>query len=176
MRATCREVAVAALLVVCATQVLVENAAVPAALKPERRPPVFDAVIGYPRIFQGWSMFAPEPPLSDGRLVIDGVTPATVLIRGIGPTLATYGVTGSLADPQLTLFRNGALIAANDDWGGDATLTATFAQVGAFTLAADSRDAALIATLPPGAYTAQVAGADGTTGVALVEVYLVPAR
>ncbi|QYM78970.1 chitobiase/beta-hexosaminidase C-terminal domain-containing protein [Horticoccus luteus] len=107
--------------------------------------------------------------------VIDGVTPATVLIRGIGPTLATYGVTGSLADPQLTLFRNGALIAANDDWGGDATLTATFAQVGAFTLAADSRDAALIATLPPGAYTAQVAGADGTTGVALVEVYLVPA-
>lgn len=109
--------------------------------------------------------------------VIEGGTPATVLLRGIGPTLANvaYGVSGALADPQLALFHDGALIAANDDWAGDATLAATFAQVGAFSLAPDSHDAALIATLPAGVYTAQVAGAGGTTGVALVEVYLVPA-
>jgi hypothetical protein len=69
-----REVAVALLLVVCATQVLLENQAVPQALKPHGRPRFFEAVIVYPRIFQGWSMFAPAPPLGDGRLVIDGKT------------------------------------------------------------------------------------------------------
>jgi hypothetical protein len=49
-----------------------------------------------------------------------------------------------------------------------------FGSVGAFALATQSRDAALVATLPPGSYTAQVSGAGGTTGVALVEVYEVP--
>jgi hypothetical protein len=53
-------------------------------------------------------------------------------------------------------------------------LAAAFTRVGAFALPAGSRDAALLATLPPGAYTAQVSGVGGTTGVALVEVYEVP--
>ncbi len=69
-----RELAVLGLLVVCATQVLLENPSVPASLRPERRPALFEAVITYPRIFQGWSMFAPAPPMTDGRLVIDGIT------------------------------------------------------------------------------------------------------
>lgn len=69
-----REVSVAFLLVVCGTQVLIENPAVPASLKPNGRPRVFEALITYPRIFQGWAMFAPIPPLGDGRLVIDGKT------------------------------------------------------------------------------------------------------
>lgn len=69
-----REAAVAFLLVVCATQLLIENQAVPQALKPNGRPRFFAAVITYPRIFQGWSMFAPVPPLGDGRVVIDGKT------------------------------------------------------------------------------------------------------
>jgi hypothetical protein len=72
--ASLRESAVALLLVVCATQVLIENPAVPSALKPLGRPRAFEAVISYPRIFQGWTMFAPAPPQSDGRLVIDGRT------------------------------------------------------------------------------------------------------
>lgn len=72
--AAMRESVVALLLVVCASQVLLDNAAVPKALKPEGRPAFFNAIIAYPRIFQGWSMFAPTPPLSDGRLVIDGRT------------------------------------------------------------------------------------------------------
>ena len=61
-------------LAACATQVLLENQGVPRALKPHGRPALFGAIITYPRIFQGWSMFAPEPPRSDGRLVIDGRT------------------------------------------------------------------------------------------------------
>ncbi len=69
-----REAAVALVLVACATQVLIENPAVPRSLKPHGRPQLFDAIITYPRIFQGWSMFAPAPPDGDGRLVIDGVT------------------------------------------------------------------------------------------------------
>jgi hypothetical protein len=69
-----RESAIALLLIVCATQVLIENPAVPESLKPHGRPAAFQPVIAYPRIFQGWSMFAPAPPQSDGRLVIDGRT------------------------------------------------------------------------------------------------------
>lgn len=69
-----REAGVGVLLVVCTSQLLVENQAVPAWLKPRTRPALFEAVITYPRIFQGWSMFAPDPPRSDGRLVVDGRT------------------------------------------------------------------------------------------------------
>jgi len=47
---------------------------VPSSLKPQGRPASFEAIVTYPRIFQGWSMFAPAPPQSDGRLVIDGRT------------------------------------------------------------------------------------------------------
>ena len=69
-----REAVVALVLVACATQVMIENPAVPRALKPHGRPRLFESIIAYPRIFQGWSMFAPAPPQSDGRLVIDGLT------------------------------------------------------------------------------------------------------
>lgn len=62
------------LMVPVVSQVLVENAGVPAWLKPEHRPEWMEAVVVYPRLFQGWSMFAPYPPLDDGRLVIDGLT------------------------------------------------------------------------------------------------------
>ncbi|RYZ08911.1 MAG: hypothetical protein EOO73_06350 [Myxococcales bacterium] len=72
--ASVREAGLAALLVVCGSQLLIENPAVPPAWKPLWRPRAFEAVIAYPRIFQGWSMFAPSPPMSDGRLVIDGRT------------------------------------------------------------------------------------------------------
>ncbi|HEY4157964.1 MAG TPA: HTTM domain-containing protein, partial [Polyangiaceae bacterium] len=62
------------LMVCCASQVLIENAAVPPQLKLKSRPEWMTAVIVYPRLFQGWSMFAPSPPTDDGRLVIDGRT------------------------------------------------------------------------------------------------------
>lgn len=108
---------------------------------------------------------------------IGGSTSKTVLIRATGPGLATFGVSGTLADPVLTLIPQGSStpIATNDNWGGDPHIVAAAASVGAFPLTdGSSKDAALLITLPPGGYTAQVTGADGGTGVALVEVYEVP--
>ena len=107
--------------------------------------------------------------------VVGGTTAKTVLIRAIGPTLADFGVTGVLADPRLQLFSGTTLLRENNDWGGDTQLTTVGTSVGAFALAnTTSKDAVLLVTLAPGSYTAQVAGADGGTGVALVEVYEVP--
>ena len=107
--------------------------------------------------------------------VVGGATSARVLVRGIGPTLGAFGVPGTVVDPQLALFNSSSVrIGENNDWGGTAELTAAFASVGAFALPAASKDAALLVTLAPGNYTAQVTGVNGTTGVALVEVYEVP--
>lgn len=106
---------------------------------------------------------------------LSGNVPKQVLIRAIGPTLGTaFGVTGSLANPRLDLYRGSALQQSNDDWGGTPALAATFSAVGAFALSGGSRDSALLATLTPGSYTVQVSGVSNTTGVALVEVYEVP--
>ena len=111
--------------------------------------------------------------------VINGNVPKTVLLRAIGPALTGFGVTGVLADPRLDLYRGTTLLQSNDNWGtttgGTAALSATFTAVGAFALpTTTSRDAALLATLSPGTYTAQVSGVNSTTGVALIEVYEVP--
>lgn len=109
--------------------------------------------------------------------VISGPPGSTkrVLLRAVGPTLAVFGVAGVLADPRLELFNGSAVkIQENDNWGGGVELSETFRSVGAFGLDGGSRDAALVATLATGTYTAQVSGVGGTTGVALVEVYEVP--
>jgi hypothetical protein len=107
-------------------------------------------------------------------LVLSGESPRRLIIRAVGPGLRDFGVTTALADPTMTLFRGESVIAANDDWERQpdaAKLPPAMAAVGAFPLKSGSRDAALLVELPPGAYTVQVAGAGGTTGVALVEVY-----
>ncbi len=106
---------------------------------------------------------------------ISGTAPKTLLIRGVGPTLGVFGVTDLLADPFLRLFNSSAVqINQNDDWGGSGSLSSSFASVGAFTLPAASKDAALLVTLAPGSYTAQLSGVNNTTGVALVELYEIP--
>jgi hypothetical protein len=110
-----------------------------------------------------------------GGLVIEGNTPETVLIRGVGPTLVSFGVTGVLADPQIALFSGSSQIASNAGWGtGSSTaaqLSATAAQVGAFALIAGSKDSVLLVTLQPGAYTIEVTSVSNASGVALIEVY-----
>jgi hypothetical protein len=107
--------------------------------------------------------------------VIGGSATETVLIRAIGPTLSSFGVSDVLANPQLTLFDfHGNVIAGNSGWGGTTALSNAFALVGAFPLPANSSDAALLVTLVPGAYTFNVSGAGQTTGMALVEIYEVP--
>ena len=92
-----------------------------------------------------------------------------------GKKVALFSVPGVIADPRLDLYRGTTFIQGNNDWGGDPSLSAAFTQVGAFALpSATSKDAALLVTLPPGSYSAQVSGVNGATGVALVEVYEVP--
>ena len=103
---------------------------------------------------------------------LEGPSARPVLIRVVGPTLAQFGVTSALADPRLTLFHGGTAIATNDDWEKNSGATAaTFAAIGAFALPAASRDAALFLNLSPGAYTIHANGANGTTGIALIELY-----
>lgn len=106
--------------------------------------------------------------------VVTGDSARTILLRAIGPTLDSFGVSGALANPRLELIRDSLSVATNTGWGGATALANAFAQVGAFTLPADSRDAALLVTLLPGAYTAQVTPAAGAAGVVLVEIYDVP--
>lgn len=102
--------------------------------------------------------------------VIVGEGQKRVLIRAVGPTLAAFGVTGTLADPKLEIYNSAsAKIAENDDWA--ASLAPVFAGAGAFALVNGSFDAALAASLAPGSYTVQVRGVDGGSGEALVEIY-----
>lgn len=104
--------------------------------------------------------------------VIAGDGTDTLLIRGVGPALTQFGVTGVLAAPQLTLFNAaGQQIGTNAGWGGGAALATAFGQVGAFVLPAGSADSAMLVTLPAGLYTVQVSGVNNTTGIALIEVY-----
>ena len=110
--------------------------------------------------------------------VIAGDQPMRLLIRGVGPTLADFGVPNTLANPTLEVHTsiNGTdtVIASNDDWGTATGVAEASTITGAFALTAGSADAAVVITLPPGAYTAHVSGTAGGTGEALVEVYELP--
>ena len=104
---------------------------------------------------------------------ITGTGTKRLLIRGVGPGLAAFQVSGVLSDPRLELYNSaGVRMAENDDW--TAAVAANFALVGAFALEANSRDAALVTSLSPGSYSVLVRGAEGSTGEALVEVYELP--
>jgi hypothetical protein len=110
--------------------------------------------------------------------VVQGGEPRNVLIRALGPSLSALGVTEALANPKLSVYRGSAPIATNDDW-----VTGNFVRPppvqnvvrplplwysSLFPL--DPKESAVRLSLPPGAYTAQVSGVDGT-GIALLEVY-----
>ncbi len=99
-----------------------------------------------------------------------------VIVRAIGPSLAARGVQGSLQDPTLELHDgNGATIATNDNWKLASDNSSQQAEIEASTIPPpDDRESALVRTLAPGNYTAIVRGVNGTTGVALVEVYALP--
>jgi hypothetical protein len=113
-----------------------------------------------------------------GGFVIAGDRAKTVLVRAAGPTLAAFGVTGAAADPRVRVFDSARrLVKENDTWGAAfeaAALPGAFARVGAFGWPTGSADAALLVTLVPGAYTAEVTPASGAPGIALVEVYEMP--
>jgi len=110
-------------------------------------------------------------------LVVSEGAPKTVLIRAVGPGLAAFGVGGVLAEPVVALFAGAESFLTNRSWANaanSAEIRTTAARVGAFALAEGSKDSVILASLSPGAYTIQVSGANGTSGVALVEVYDVP--
>ena len=103
-----------------------------------------------------------------GGFIITGTAPKKVLIRGIGPTLTSFGVANALQDPMLELHDGtGAVLTSNDDWKvpQQADIEATgFAPP-------DDREPAILLNLQPGSYTAIESGKNGTTGVGLIEVY-----
>ena len=111
--------------------------------------------------------------------VVTGTGTKQMLIRVVGPSLGSLGITGFLADPSLDLLDSTQkILQTNDNWGtqsGGATAVTAINQattrVGAFPLPANSRDAVVLATLNAGSYTVQAHGAANSTGVALVEVY-----
>jgi plastocyanin len=103
-----------------------------------------------------------------GFILGKGTEPGRVIVRAIGPALSQSGISGVLADPTLELRDgNGELVRSNNNWkdSQQADIQATGIPP------QHDLEAAIIATVPPGPYTAIVAGNNGTTGVALVEVY-----
>jgi FAD/FMN-containing dehydrogenase len=109
-----------------------------------------------------------ESVLIGGFILGNGGGTTQVLVRALGRSLTSAGINNPLPDPVLELHNgNGALLVANDNWQ-DRQKTA-IEQTGAAP--ADSSEAAILADLPPGAYTAVVAGKNGATGVSIVEVY-----
>jgi hypothetical protein len=107
--------------------------------------------------------------------VIGGSGTETLLIRADGPSLTSFGVSGILAQPSLTVTNSaGVPVASNTGWGTNpnpAQVATVAAQVGAFALPSGSADCAVIVNLLAGAYTVQVSGVNNTTGVALAEIY-----
>ena len=93
-----------------------------------------------------------------------------VVIRGLGPSLSSAGVENPLPNPALELRdRNGVLLAANNDWRDNPVQAAQLIAAG--LAPSNSLEAAIAATLPPGPYTALMAGENNTVGIGLVEVY-----
>ncbi|MFA5263491.1 MAG: immunoglobulin domain-containing protein [Opitutaceae bacterium] len=106
--------------------------------------------------------------------VIKGAANKRLIIRGLGPALAGASVTGYLADPKLDVYSGSTVIASNDNWGNTQELRTAFTSVGLEPMEANSKDAALIADLPPGGYTVWLTGVNATTGIGLIEIYELP--
>jgi hypothetical protein len=103
-----------------------------------------------------------------GGFIVGGSAPAKLLVRALGPSLAAAGVNGALPDPVLELHDGrGSLIYQNDNWRS----TQEKAIIDTTVAPADDNEAAILVTLPAGAYTAVLRGANDAAGVALVEIY-----
>jgi len=109
-----------------------------------------------------------------GGFGITGNTAITLLIRGVGPRLAgdPFDLAGVLAQPILTILNSSQQVIYTDTgWANDATLALAEANVGAFPVLTGSADSLLLVTISPGSYSIEISGANGTTGIALMEVY-----
>lgn len=103
-----------------------------------------------------------------GGFIVQGDAPLRLVVRARGPSLSAAGVPDALSDPHLQLFSGPTQIAVNNDWADwpdqPEVIASGFVPV-------DPRESLMLLTLPPGAYTAVVTGASGTSGVAIVEVF-----
>ena len=102
-----------------------------------------------------------------GGFIVTGTDTKQVVVRGLGPTLMQFGVSGVLADPTLNLHDSTSSIATNDNWKD--TQQAAIQATG--LAPPNDSESAILITLQPGNYTAILAGKTGTTGIGLVEVY-----
>lgn len=126
---------------------------------------------------RGW--VGKEDDVLIGGFVIQGLEDREVLIQGVGPELGQepFNLDGVLADPIITLWKDGEVMAINDDWE-DRDARAKYhaaLEVGALPLDFDGASSRIREVLEPGAYTVTLAGADGGTGIGIIEVYTVPA-
>jgi cytochrome c peroxidase len=106
-----------------------------------------------------------------GGFILSGNGNVAIVIRGLGPSLLSFGLTNVLADPKLELRdAHGVLLAANDNWGDNPSE--------AFSVSANGLDlpnvneAAIITSLPPGQFTAILAGKNGASGIGIIEIYI----
>jgi hypothetical protein len=104
-----------------------------------------------------------------GGLIVNGSQPKKSMIRAIGPSLASFGISGTLADPTLELLdSNGNTLATNNDWQSSSQAS----QISASGLApSNPKESAIMATLASGNYTAIIKGVNNTTGIGMIEVY-----
>ncbi|MGA2016909.1 MAG: hypothetical protein ABSH26_08115, partial [Opitutaceae bacterium] len=107
--------------------------------------------------------------------VVGGTVPKQLLVRAVGPTLASLGLSGAIAGTELSIYSGSTLVDSNTGWSStqanETAVAAAEVQSGAFALPIGSADSALVGTFAPGSYTAIVSGTDSNTGIGLVEVY-----
>jgi hypothetical protein len=105
-----------------------------------------------------------------GFVLGGGVNNTAVVVRGIGPSLAPFGLSPVLEDPGIELYDgNGTILISNDDWQDNPAQAAQLVSVG--LAPQDAKESAVFMSLPPGAFTAILGGANGGTGIGLVELY-----
>lgn len=110
--------------------------------------------------------------------IVKGTRPLKLLIRGVGPALGAFGVSGVMDDPQIQVYDSeGRQIASNDDWqrqsSGGVNPTDAIARSGAFLLPDGSKDAALLLEMSNGLASVHLSGANGSRGAALIEIYAI---
>jgi uncharacterized delta-60 repeat protein len=106
-----------------------------------------------------------------GGFILRGAEASTVVVRALGPSLGSFGISSPLSDPFLTVHdQSGTAVASNDNWKQTQQTELESHGLGC----GNENDSALLTTLPPGAYTAVVTSANGESGVGLVEVYSLP--
>ena len=107
-----------------------------------------------------------------GGFIITGTDAKKVLIRGIGPSLANFGITNALGDTTLELYQGTTLLASNDNWKIRSDGSSQQAEIEATTIPpTNDLESAILRSLAPGAYTAVLRGKNNLTGIGVVESY-----